>query len=67
VTAVSDAPACAHPTRADGVCTTCGHCEHDVILNGACLRCGTTELDGAALSPKPVATPVIPVDRLRRK
>lgn len=56
---------CAHTTRVDGVCTTCGHCEHDVILNGACLRCGTTDLDPEALSPKKPT--LIPADRLKRR
>lgn len=57
---------CTHPTRDNGVCTTCGHCEHDVILNGACFYCGTTDLDPAALSPK--KTPeVIAASRLVRK
>ena len=59
-------PACLHPERVDGVCTTCGHCEHDVILNGACLRCGTTDLDPVALSPKP-AEAFVPADRLRKR
>lgn len=58
-------PACAHPTRVEGVCTTCGHCAHDMILNGACFYCGTTDLDPIALSPKPPA--LIAAERLARK
>ena len=45
-------PTCAHTERAEGVCTSCGHCTHEVILNGACFLCGTTELDPIAMSPK---------------
>lgn len=57
---------CTHPTRENGVCTTCGHCEHELILNAACYYCGTTDLDPAQLSPK--KTPeVIAASRLVRK
>jgi hypothetical protein len=58
-------PACPHDEREEGVCVACGHCAHDVILNRACLACGATDLDPAALSPKPQTT--IPVDRLTRR
>jgi len=47
-------PTCAHPERAEGVCTRCGHCVHEIILNGACLLCESTDLDPIAMSPKPV-------------
>ena len=57
---------CAHTTRENGVCTSCGHCEHDVILNAACFYCGTTDIDGVAISPKKVA-PLIPPEHLVRK
>jgi hypothetical protein len=58
-------PACTHPDRVDGVCTTCGHCLHEVILNGACFYCGSTDLDPVALSPKP-ADQIVPASRLVR-
>jgi len=57
---------CAHATRTNGICDTCGDCEHDVILNGACFYCGTTELDPRALSPKKLPDVIAP-DRLVRK
>ena len=59
-------PACAHVTRVEGVCTTCGHCLHEIVLNGACFYCGTTDLDPVAMSHKPVDPALIPPDRLRR-
>ena len=59
-------PSCAHATRVEGVCTTCGHCSHDVILNAACFSCGTTELDPIAMSPKP-PTVIAPEQLVRRK
>ncbi|MCX5745077.1 MAG: hypothetical protein NT062_21530 [Proteobacteria bacterium] len=43
---------CAHVTRVDGQCTTCGDCLHEVVLNAACFYCGTTDLDPIAMSPK---------------
>ena len=61
-----DQDTCSHTTRADGVCTACGHCMHEVVLNGACYFCGATELDGVALSPRPADT-IIPVARLHQK
>jgi hypothetical protein len=65
---VTDAAACTHPERADGVCTTCGDCAHDVILNGACLGCGRTDLviDHKA-AKAPADPPLVPADRLRRR
>ena len=63
---MTDAAACTHPTRTDGVCDACGHCEHDVILNGACFYCGSRDIDGVAISPKKPPA-VIPADQLVRK
>jgi hypothetical protein len=59
-------PDCPHPDRIEGVCVVCGHCIHELILNGACFYCETTDLDPAAHSKKPVATPLIPASRLTR-
>ena len=63
---MSDAGACAHAERRDGVCVACGDCVHDVILNGACFYCGTTDLDPVALSPKKLPPALIPATRLKR-
>ena len=59
-----DRDACPHPDAAEGRCLRCGACLHDVILNGACMECGATDL---SVTVKPVSTPVVPVDRLRRR
>ena len=67
VTAGPGDPSCAHPERADGVCTACGHCIHDVILNGACMYCGTADLDPIALSPKKPSTVISPESLVRKK
>ncbi|CAN5829474.1 hypothetical protein BH11MYX2_BH11MYX2_22800 [soil metagenome] len=58
---------CTHPTRENGVCTTCGQCDHDLILNAACYYCGATDIDPIAISPKKPPALIKPEALVRKK